>query len=299
MKNIRYDFLTKSNVVFAKKREDRPNNFEDIVKPPLKIYREDCPFCLGNEDKSTKEIVEFKNNFGIKIIKNKYPVVSIDEEDNYGHHYVIIEDKNHDGDEKVVSKERFFQVLRAYKIALNNIKKDSRIEYVQIFKNCKRGGGASLEHPHSQIIALEHIPKKYLDLCENSCELCKEVERENSESLRIVARNEHFIAYAPFASVNAYQIRISLLRHKGSILDLDEETLISLSEIYVEVMEKLNDILEDFPYNLGFYSLENEKFHFFLDIYPRKISLGGFELSSGMLINSKLPEEVASELNSI
>jgi len=117
--------------------------------------------------------------------------------------------------------------------------------------------------------------------------------------LRIVARNNHFIAYAPFASVNAYQIRIALLEHKGSLLDLEGEVLISLAEIYEKVMSKLRRVLEDFPYNLGFYSLEDENFHFFLDIYPRKISLGGFELSSGMLINSKLPEDVASEINKL
>lgn len=299
MKNIRYDFLTKSNIVFAKKRENRPNNFEDTVKKPLKIYREDCPFCPGNEDESMDEVVEFKNNFGIRIINNKYPVVSIDEEDNYGHHYVVIEDSNHNGDENTITQERFFQILRAYKVAINNIKKDEKIKYVQIFKNCKRGGGASLEHPHSQIIALDHIPKKYLELCDETCDVCEEREKEENDNLRIVARNNHFIAYAPFASVNAYQIRIALLEHKGSLLDLEGEVLISLAEIYENVMSKLRRVLEDFPYNLGFYSLEDENFHFFLDIYPRKISLGGFELSSGMLINSKLPEDVASEINKL
>lgn len=299
MKNIRYDFLTKNSIIYAKKREDRPNNFKDTYEEPIKIYREDCPFCPGNENQSTEEVIRFNNTFGVKIINNKYPVVSIDEDESYGHHYVIIEDKNHNGDETIVSKERFYEILKAYKIAVNNIEKDKKIHYVQIFKNCKRDGGASLEHPHSQIIALKSIPNKIKDLCKSDCELCKELETERDYKERIVAINKYFIAYAPYASTHSYQLRIVSLKHTNSVNDFNEEELGYLAEIYVIVMNKLRKVLGNFPYNIAYYSLRNDLFHFFIDIYPRKVNIGGFELSSGMLINSKLPEEVVKELNNV
>jgi len=296
MKNIRYDFLTRSKIIYAKKRGSRPNHFIKEKVKSVPKYREDCPFCVGNEDMTPDKITEFENPYGIKIISNKYPAVSTMDSETYGMHYVIIEDKNHNGDEYKLSRDKFYYILKAYKSAISEMEKDSKIKYIQIFKNHKEYGGASLEHPHSQIIAFDEVPDKIIALCGDECYLCNEIRNEVDLKLRVIARNDDFIAYCPYASMSGYQVRIAAINHKSYLADFDNGVLHSLAEIYTLCLNAIKSILGNFPYNLLVYSYNHDSFHFFMDIVPRLANFGGLELSTGMSINSKFPEEAAEEL---
>ena len=301
--NYSFDMFTDKEIIFCKGREKRPiSTAETKVKPQ-------CPFCPQAEDISSSVIMSVGEPWTMKVVENKYPAVGTLDDENFivrGLHYVIIETNDHYKKLCDFDKAEILQLFNLYKEMIKYIKEYKEIKHIQIFKNYKKEAGASMEHVHSQILATNNIPRKYLEEEERlkqyrkntgRCMLCDEVNNEIRERDRIIYEGKNFLAYCPKGSIFAHTVRIIPRVHTESIEEFDEEEINELSYIYVNVIKRLDNILQDPPMNICYYFLKDSKdYHFYIEFYPRKNSLAGYELSTNIMLNTVSPEDAAYQL---
>ncbi|AEX85873.1 galactose-1-phosphate uridylyltransferase [Marinitoga sp. 1135] len=329
MPEYRKDPITNRWVIISSERSNRP-----IQKIERKEISEEifCPFDKGNEHLTPPEILAFKpenskpndENWWIRVVPNKFPAVIPDISpkfkkngiyyslDGYGYHEVIIESQKHHHKIYNMSEKEVEEIIWAYLIRFNEIKKDKKIKYIQIFKNYGSDAGASLEHPHSQLIATPIIPiyieeelkgaKNFYSL-KKKCIFCSIIEQEKIDNIRIIEENEHFIAFEPFAPRFPYETWIIPKEHSSDfgILRKFPEKVKSFAEILQHTVYNLYSLLGDIPYNYmihtsPFDNLNNNFYHWHLELIPRLTHAAGFEWGSGFFINSISPEVAAKNL---
>jgi len=198
--------------------------------------------------------------------------------------------------------------------------KESFIKYILIFENKGEEIGVTLSHPHGQIYAFSYIPPVVLEELSSSknfyrknkkCLHCKIVERELRDSSRIITSNKDFIAFIPFYARWPYEVHIYCLRHLGSLCELGDREVTSLSKIIKELVNRYNKLFNfRMPYVMIIHQIPTDGkdypyYHFHFEFYPpyrtkNKLKyLAGCELGAGTFINDTLPEERAYELRSI
>lgn len=302
--NYSFDAFTDKEVIFCKGRGKRP------IVSGGKISKDQCPFCPGAEEDTPQTIMSVGNPWTMRVIENKYPAVASLDNENFdirGLHYVVIETNNHYKKLSDFKDEEISQLLKLYIDMIKYIKKYKEINHIQIFKNYKREAGASMDHIHSQILATNNIPNKYLKEEEKlklyiektgRCMICDEINEEIKEKDRVVYEGKYFLAYCPKGSILAYTVRIVPKVHTKSMEEFSEEEISELSYIYVKVIKNLDNILQDPPINICYYFIkESSYYHFYIEFYPRKNNLAGYELSTDIMLNSVCPEDAAYELS--
>ncbi|MDH7578772.1 MAG: galactose-1-phosphate uridylyltransferase [Bacillota bacterium] len=330
MPELRQEPVTKRWVIIAIERSKRPLDFH--VKPDERKGG-DCPFCPGNEDKTPPEIMAFREpgtkpngrGWWIRVVPNKFPALEKNgaesplnsAEENFfnkmmgiGAHEVIIESPEHGASLEKHPIHQLKEIFRAWRERHNILMKDDAIKYVQIFKNAGAVAGASLEHPHSQLIATPLIPhvieeelkgaQKYFEE-KGCCLYCEINHQELNKNERIVAENEAFIAYCPFASRFPFETWILPKEHQASFSALNDFLLNQLSLIVKETMQKIVSSLNHPPYNLMLHTApfgyrEAPYYHWHLEIFPRLTTVAGFEWGTGIYINPTSPETAAKYL---
>jgi UDPglucose--hexose-1-phosphate uridylyltransferase len=227
-----------------------------------------------------------------------------------GAHEVIIETPHHDQTLAIMPEQRVEDVLWAYRDRILDLKKDPRLQYVLIFKNHGEAAGASLEHPHSQLIATPIVPKRvreevdgarqYYDYKER-CVYCNMIRQELTQKRRVISMNDHFVAIAPFASRFPFETWILPRAHEASFEAAREEEYATLAQILLETFQRIERVLSNPPYNLVIHNApfrEDDRlhYHWHLEITPRLIRVAGFEWGTGFYINPTPPEEAAQYL---
>lgn len=327
MPELRQEPITKRWVIIATERSKRPSDFK--VKQDERRGGA-CPFCKGNENQTPPEIMAFREpgtnsnepGWWIRVVPNKFPALQKDKtqgspEQNFfvkmegiGYHEVIIESPDHNASLEKHPLHQLQEIFRAWQKRHNTLMKDEIIKYVQIFKNAGAVAGASLEHPHSQLIATPLIPhvieeelKGAQDFFEKKgcCLYCEINHQELKIGVRVVAENEGFLAYCPFASRFPFETWILPKRHQASFSALDNSLLKQLSSIVKETMQKIISSLNHPPYNLMLHTApagytEVPYYHWHLEILPRLTTVAGFEWGTGVYINPTSPEEAAKYL---
>lgn len=185
--------------------------------------------------------------------------------------------------------------------------------HITIFKNHGSGAGTSLEHPHSQLIgtpvishqvrgrlweALRHYDEY------GECIFCRALQEEIESQTRIVVASDAFIALAPFASPTPFAVHIYPRRHMASFGDITDSEIADLGFVLRTVLAKLYVGLGDPDYNYTIRSAPVENtganyYHWYLSVIPRLTQVAGFELGSGMFINTVLPEAAAKFLREV
>lgn len=327
MNELRKDPITRRWVILALDRAKRPNDF-DYAEEKNESY---CPFDYGNEGSTPKEVLAFRasgskpNSSGwwVRVVPNKFPALNgkelvkephgmYDKISGYGYHEVIIETPEHNTNFSEMSKKQFKEVLWAYVKRFNEIKKDENIKYIQLFKNKGKRAGASLKHPHSQLIATPIIPMTILDELEGAkdyfnfrdrCVFCDIVRQEIDEKDRVVFQTENFLTYAPYASRFPYETSIIPKKHSHNFGDIEdnEELLEELAESFYKLFRRFKKVLKDPPFNVVLHTAPfNEKteeyFHWHFEIIPRLTNIAGFEWGTGFYINTLSPEKAAKDL---
>lgn len=220
MPELRQNFFTKEWVIIATERAKRPEELA-THRPAQTVpsFVESCPFCPGNESKTPPEVMRFPANaaqpWTVRVIPNKFAALSKETQptrslqdvwrriEGFGFHEVIIDSPDHSCCMALLPDEQVANVLRVYKERYTLLSMDRRVNHVTIFKNHGVDAGASLQHPHSQLIATPVIPSQvrhrlhealrhYDD--DGKCMFCHMVEREIEEQTRIVQKSEHFVA---------------------------------------------------------------------------------------------------------
>jgi UDPglucose--hexose-1-phosphate uridylyltransferase len=193
------------------------------------------------------------------------------------------------------------------------IKKDPRVEAIIVFKNHGEGAGTSLQHPHSQLAATPMVPSQIRKRIEEAtrffddngeCLFCRTLNEELAAGVRIVLETEHFVAFVPYAALSPFHLWIFPRRHASAFDEITEPEIADLATNLRTILAKMYCGLNDPDYNYSIRSIptrdrHTDYFHWYLTIIPRITKAAGFELGSGMYINSSLPEESARFLRDI
>ena len=331
---LRFNEATSDWVIFAPSRVRRPHEFRTRDNAPQNrdAASTGCPFCPGHERLATHEIYAERPSGGstsdwrVRVIPNKFPALRIEEDDRRhneqdgfrylggcGAHEVIVESREHDRPLCEQPIEQIERVLRAAQIRYQDLMRDSRFQAIVIFKNHGEGAGTSLQHPHWQLIATPVVPHllrlkhqvatEYFDLT-GDCLYCVMLRRELSSDRRILATNDEFAAILPYASQVPFETWILPRHHQSSFGLHPRDQLRPLAELLKTVLLKLYRGLGNPDFNLTIDTVArgDESKSYFLwhvRILPRLTTPAGFELGSGMSINTVLPEEAATYLRDV
>jgi UDPglucose--hexose-1-phosphate uridylyltransferase len=327
---IRQNPVTKEWVIIATERVKRPKDFAlDESEEALPRHDENCPFCPGNEDKTPPEIFSNKGKDGkwvLRVIPNKFPVLKpdgqIDREetsnffrrmDGLGRHEVIIESPFHDATLGRFSLKETLEIVEAYKRRYCDLITDNRVKLVTIFRNNGKRAGTSLEHPHSQIVALPVVPVHVRNRLESAmryyddhghCVFCRMLEMELKSKKRLVLKNDDFIAFEPFASRVPFETWIVPLKHQATFGEISKKEMKGLARILKSLFEKFVRGLHNPAYNLIVRTAPTgdegkEYYHWHIQVIPRTTTSAGFELGTGVYINVSLPESSAEFLRKV
>ncbi len=284
-------------------RGERPR--ETGTLPRLK--KRACPLCPSGIEKNfiikTYPVLKKNQQWSITVLKNKYPVVSLQNSKAYGQHEVIVETPDHNRDLAQFGSKEMENLLRVYQDRTRELSKIPKINYVLIFKNEGGKAGASLRHAHSQVFAAEILPP---DLEEEfrfmrayqkkhkTCPYCNMIRKEEKGS-RMICRDEHMVAFTPYASAYHYETWIFPRRHLDNVVDLNGKEIPSLAKFLRKILGKMYRM--DLSYNFFLHQVVSEKNqHFYVKIQPRESVWGGLELGSGLVVSSLLPEKAAGAL---
>ena len=293
-------------------RSARPHEFASPVTNTVTP----CPFCAGNEAETPGEIASYPLERGdaswqVRVVPNKYAAVAWTTA-AVGTHEVIIESPEHLVNLTDLSEEQARLVFVAYQDRLRALSDDERLGYGLVFKNGGANGGASLEHLHSQLIATEMVPPDIqLEAAKagehrtlyGTCIFCELLAGELRGD-RVVAANEHFLAFCPHASRFPYEMWIVPKDHEPSFEEATPSQVAALSQLMVSLLQKLNGCLDSPAYNYWIHTAPfrmslHDDFHWHIEIAPRIARLAGFELGGGCFINPVEPEGAAERLRAV
>ena len=327
MPELRKDPVLGRWIIIAKERGKRPTDFVIAEEPVLGGF---CPLCPGNEKMTPNEVLTYgrdndHNNspgWKVRVVPNKYPALVIEGElereaeglydkmNGIGAHEVIIESPRHDDSFADLPPEHMILVLKAFQHRIQDLEHDERFRYVLVFKNYGKAAGASLEHSHSQLVALPVLPRKiYSELAgaltyykyKERCVYCDIIHQELKQDVRVVCRNDYFITITPFAPRTPFEMWILPIKHSSAYHQQSEEQLTALAQIFSESLCRLDACIPNVPYNFVLHTqpLRSENmnhFHWHFEIVPKLTSIAGFEWGSGFYINPMPPEEAAMYL---
>jgi len=325
MSEIRQDPTTEEWVIMAKERAKRPHDFvRQQAKPELPPFSPSCPFCPGNETETPPEVLLYQSKkakgWRVRAFANQFAALRPEgstvrrEEDGFfldmdgiGVHEVIVETPVHNNPLALMEDSGVEDVLSAYQERHNALSRMSFVKLVIIFKNQGPSAGTSLEHPHSQLIATPVVPKhirmkyevaiRYYDNT-GRCLYSDVVDHEFRTGKRVVMETEKFLVFHPFASHQPFETWIVPRIHQACFGNASAEDLADLARVLRITLLKLYRGLNnpDFNYVIDTTPVGDENKNYFLwhlRIIPRLTEVAGFEIGSGININTALPEETA------
>lgn len=295
------NYLTGQTVLFAPDRMKRPQDF--IYRPIEKNQNYDnCVFCAHNKHMLTDIIFEDEDCNCI-IIKNKYPALTSENSS----HEVVIDSKNHNLSFFENEEEHMAIVIRALIDREKCLYNNKNIKLVQIFKNNGHYAGASLEHSHLQIMALDYIPSKINTISKNMTKYTKEhnccyiCSLEEGKDIFTFYENDSFKAVTKLDTLMSYTIDILPKRHINVLSEMNDDEIIDFCRTIKKTINAIKNIIPNLNYNISFFGSPNDKrinedYHFFLQIVPRIYGFAGFEISTGDFVNSILPKDYRDKL---
>ena len=302
-----------------------------------------CVFCEGNEKKTPKETYAIRKEgtkpdtpgWEIRVVPNKFPVFkkttrvrNIAKEGFFenlpaiGIHEVSITNHPHK-DLGQLNLYKTQQVIETYLQRFNFHKHNPFIpvRYVLIIHNHGTSSGASVPHPHSQILGFSHFEGSLIEreligsrdyfIRHKKCIFCEMQEEELNINKRIVYQNYKFIAFCPYASRYPFETWIMPRFHNGFFEYLKIDQIESFAEILRAVLNKLYKGLKNPDYNFYIHtcptkfvsSREREEashyYHWHVEILPKITTWGGFEFATNMIVNVVPPEDAARFLRKI
>jgi UDPglucose--hexose-1-phosphate uridylyltransferase len=330
MPELRKDPILDRWVIISTERGKRPHDF--VIEPEV-IKGGFCPFDAGNEHTTPPEVMAYREpgtapntpGWRLRVVHNKFPALGLegnldrqgegifDKMNGIGSHEVIIETPDHYAQLTTIPLEVFSDVLRAYRERIEVLAQDPRFKYVVLFKNKGRAAGASLEHSHSQLIALPIVPElvqeelnggKFYYNFKERCVFCDMIRQELHQQVRVVLENEEFVALCPFAPRSPFEVWILPKNHFSSYVSLQEQSYRPLAEIFSQTLIRLEKSIGDAPYNFMLHTApirdpELDYYHWHFEIMPKLTLIAGFEWGSGFFINPTPPEDAAQYLREV
>jgi UDPglucose--hexose-1-phosphate uridylyltransferase len=329
MPELRQDPISGRWVIFSRERAARPS---DLAAPPPPPAAGSCPFCPGNEAETPPEILALRPDgsppdtpgWTLRVVPNRYPALlragepRADSEglyrrlDGVGAHEVIIESPAHERGLAELPAAQVAAVLAACRRRIAELDADPRLRYVLVFKNHGAAAGASLAHPHAQLLATPLVPLQVQEELEGArrhhesrqrCVFCDVVAQETGPGggRRLVLARAGLAVLAPYAARFPYETWILPLAHASAFERGDAAQDAALAEVLGETLRRLGRVLPGLAYNLVLHTAPCRApalahYHWHVEILPRLAGLAGFEWGSGFCINPVLPEDAAAAL---
>jgi UDPglucose--hexose-1-phosphate uridylyltransferase len=330
MAEIRRDVVSGRWVIIATERAARPHDFIMGRGEPKDGF---CPFCEGNEDRTPPELTAVAEpdrapnteGWKVRVVPNKFPALRLDGEVNaqglglyhrvagVGAHEVIIESPRHIITPTQMTAPEFEPVVRTYVDRCGALSMDDRLAYVLVFKNVGEAAGASLEHSHSQIIAVPVIPRRVHDEMECSevfhnrrraCLFCDVIEQELKARERVVIESRDFVVLSPYAARFPFEMMVLPKHHAPHFHQTEERLQPQLAHVLHEALVRMELCLEYPPFNYAIHTspvtgLEPDYYHWHIEIIPRVTRVAGFEWGSGFYINPMEPERATEFMRAL
>jgi len=328
MPELRRDPIVGRWVIIATERARRPHDVGRLHEPPRGGL---CPFDHGQEDKTPREVYVSGRpasspangpGWKVRVVPNRYPALMIegdlsrepagiyDKMNGIGAHEVVIETPDHTRDMAHLSDAEVTEVLFAFKARILDLRNDSRFRYILLFKNHGSSAGATLDHSHSQLIALPVTPRQVVEEIEGArrhfehrerCIFCDIVMQERKDRSRLVFENDDFLVFAPWAPRSPFETWILPKRHESSFEAEPKERLALCAAALRSTLKRLAVALGDPPYNFMIHTnplreAPSPSYHWHVEVMPALTHVAGFEWGSGFHINPVPPEEAAEFL---
>ncbi|HMO56261.1 MAG TPA: galactose-1-phosphate uridylyltransferase [Roseiflexaceae bacterium] len=329
MPEIRQNIVTREWAIIATERARRPEQFvradvrHTAELPPFDMS---CPFCPGNEELELEQLrLPAGDMWQLRVVTNRYPALRADaagaRQNNgpyvaiggVGYHEVVIETPLHNISPALESPAMVEQTLLAFQVRSAVYRQNALIEHIVYFKNHGPSAGTSLVHPHAQIVALPVVPtdirarseqgRHYFDE-HGICSLCRMLQYEEEAGLRIVDQSDHYTAFVPYAALSPFHLWIVPRRHVASFSNTSAAEIADLALVLRNVLRRLYFGLNDPDYNYVIRSAPEAEHaarhtHWYISVVPRVTHTAGFELGTGMYINTALPEASAQFLRDV
>ena len=313
---------------------DHPNKPEDFEYEQYMQKGGVCPFCYGNESMTPPEINSFRDpnttpntpGWYIRVVPNKFPALQIegdldrrgvgmyDMSNGIGAHEVLIETPYHNKDIPDLLNQEVENIISMSCTRAKDLIKDKRFKYIMLFRNYGQAAGASLEHPHTQIIALPMVPKNAMEEIRGAqhyfeyrerCIFCDIIRQEIQEKERIILENKYFLSFCPFVSRFPFEIWIIPKRHSGYFCHMPQEEIPALATILKDTITKIKKVFVNLSYNFIIHSSpvngegDVEYYHWHIEFMPKLMRVAGFEWGTGFYIDPTPPELAVEYLKAI
>ncbi len=310
-------------VTIVAERAERPNDFAPRDRSVEDDHNRPCPFCAGNEEATPPalETVEADGSWSMRVIPNRYPAFDGGEAfavhnlgpvhvmaEASGIHEVFVYTPDHDSGLHRLDDDHAAQFMRVLRDRFADHASKPQVRYTQAIVNHGWEAGASIAHPHGQILGLPFVPGEIIDeerafaRFAGGCLLCTTVEAELSADERVIFANDDVAVIAPYWSGAPYEMLIVPRHHEGHLQDAPDTSLAAVGIALRNALGHLDAALGDVAFNLGFHTAPHQhtgQYHWHAHVWPNLVTQAGFERGTGVMINIVPPEDACDALRSV
>jgi len=322
MNQLRLDPLTGRWVVVSVDRAQRPAAFafSERSAPVQADTSRPCPFCPGNEESSPPALETYgaSGTWAVRVVPNLYPAFEGDQPfvvDHRGpvftqataggiHEVLVLSPSHADGWERI-SDDQAGLVMAAIRDRIEEHSTVPGLRYSQAIVNSGREAGASIEHPHGQLLGISFVPRELAEeqagfaRFAGRCLLCTTIDAEEDAGHRVVYADERVQVICPFWSGTPFEMLVIPRAHGPHLHRSSPADLYAVGRALRHILSQLRDRLGDVAYNVVFHSAPyraSEPYHWHVHVWPKLTTQAGFEMGTGVLINIVAPEQATEEL---
>lgn len=323
MSQMRLNPLNGRWVTIVPDRAERPSDFAPRDRTGEFDTGRPCPFCPGNEEETPPalETTEADGSWSMRVMPNLYPAFDGDDAfavhnlgpvhvkaEASGIHEVFVYSADHDAGLHDLDDEHAAEFMMVLQRRLQEHAELPFVRYSQVIVNHGREAGASVAHPHGQILGLPFVPGEVLDeerafaRFAGGSLLETTVEAELAVDIRVVIANDDVVVMCPFASGVPYEMLIVPREQHGHLQNASDRSLAAVGVAIRDSIAHLRAAIGDVAYNLGVHTAPHQHdgdYHWHVHIWPQLTTQAGFERGTGVMINIVAPEEAAANLRAV
>ena len=323
MSQLRLNPLTGRWVTISSSRAERPGELVSRQLPVESDPDRACPFCPGHEESLPPSLEEYSTDGSwlVRVVPNKYPAFAGSEPmrvsnlgpvftqaNASGIHEVLVLSPDHTASWADLDDKQAGLVMAAIRDRMEDHARRSGTRYTQAIVNAGREAGASIEHPHGQLLGIPFVPGEIMeeqhgfDRFDGSCLLCTTAEAELDVDFRVVEHDDRAVLITPYWSGAPFEMLIIPRRHSEHLTDASPKDLVAVGRILRNALRRLREAAGDVAYNLVFHTAPHNHpgaFHWHVHLVPRITSVAGFEQGTGVMINIMPPELACDQLRDV
>ncbi|HLT68643.1 MAG TPA: DUF4921 family protein [Acidimicrobiales bacterium] len=320
MSQLRLNPLTGRWVTIATGRDDRPRELARGRAPVQADPSLPCPFCPGNEEATPPalETYDRKGEWVVRVVPNRYPAFVgegplqvhnlgpvFTQAEAAGIHEVLVFTPEHGASWADLDDAQAAVTMAALRDRMEAHARRPHVRYTQAIVNHGREAGASIEHPHGQLLGIPFVPGEIAEeeagfrRFEGSCVICTAIEAEEAAGHRVVHADERVVVVCPFWSGTPYEMLVMPRAHEVHITNAAPPDVSAVGRAVRTVLARLRGALGDVSYNIVFHTAPHRHsgpFHWHVHVLPRVTTVAGFEQGTGVMIDVVAPEMAARHL---